>query len=321
MICIELVHNLQKICNNSDVPFGGMNVIFAGDFGQLPPAMGGESCALYCGNIGSMIKSSLTHYGQEAAIGKALWHQVTTMVILRENMRQKTQSEQNNRLRKALENMCFQNCIAANVKFRNVSIITAWNSQKDRINELGCTRFAADTGQDLISFFSEDMWLQNDGMIREINGKRRHTTKFSYILSEDVQKILWSQSLHTSEHFASKLYLCIGMPVIIRHNDATKLCITNGQEGIVAGWTSSTGSLGQIILETLFVQLVQPPAEISLEHLPLNVVPIPFHNVVDLQHCQFHQSYYTALSRSASADGTAIIQGFDPSKIIGGASG
>jgi len=29
---------------------------------------------------------------QEAAIGKALWHQVTTVVILRKNMRQRTQT-------------------------------------------------------------------------------------------------------------------------------------------------------------------------------------------------------------------------------------
>jgi hypothetical protein len=32
-------------------------------------------------------------------------------------------------------------------------------------------------------------------------------------------------------------------------------------------------------------------------------------------------SYYTALSRSASAAGTIIVQGFDPSKITRGCSG
>jgi len=44
-------------------------------------------------------------------------------------------------------------------------------------------------------------------------------------------------------------------------------------------------------------------------------------NLVDLSNCKNHQSYYTCLSRSASAAGTIIIQGFDPNKIIGGASG
>jgi hypothetical protein len=42
----------------------------------------------------------------------------------------------------------------ADKRFRNVSIITALNSQKDRINELGSARFAADTGQTLTDFYS-----------------------------------------------------------------------------------------------------------------------------------------------------------------------
>ena len=45
------------------------------------------------------------------------------------------------------------------------------------------------------------------------------------------------------------------------------------------------------------------------------------HNVGDLNNLQTHQSYYTALSRSASAEGTLILQGFDPRKITGKCSG
>ncbi|KAF8589213.1 hypothetical protein K439DRAFT_1254239, partial [Ramaria rubella] len=44
-------------------------------------------------------------------------------------------------------------------------------------------------------------------------------------------------------------------------------------------------------------------------------------NVVDLGGCLTHQSYYTCLSRSASASGTVILQNFEPNKIMGGASG
>ena len=44
-------------------------------------------------------------------------------------------------------------------------------------------------------------------------------------------------------------------------------------------------------------------------------------NVVDLTNCTSHQSYYTALSRSASAAGTIIVQSFSPGPIMGGASG
>jgi hypothetical protein len=44
-------------------------------------------------------------------------------------------------------------------------------------------------------------------------------------------------------------------------------------------------------------------------------------NVVELMSCKTHQSYYTALSRSSTADGTAIVQGFNADLITKGASG
>jgi len=45
------------------------------------------------------------------------------------------------------------------------------------------------------------------------------------------------------------------------------------------------------------------------------------YNVVHLNSCRSHMSYYTCLSRSASAAGTIILQGFEPSKITRGCSG
>ena len=42
---------------------------------------------------------------------------------------------------------------------------------------------------------------------------------------------------------------------------------------------------------------------------------------VDLSNCRSHQSYYTCLSRSATASGTIIVQSFSPRLITSGASG
>src|SRR5215471_17481586 len=44
-------------------------------------------------------------------------------------------------------------------------------------------------------------------------------------------------------------------------------------------------------------------------------------NPVDLQNCSSHQSMYTCLSRSSTAAGTIIVQGFHASKITGGCTG
>jgi hypothetical protein len=152
------------------------------------------------------------------------------------------------------------------------------------------------------------------------------------------------------------------MPVIIRNNDATELCITNGQEGFVCGWQSSKASHGKRVIDTLFIKLNNPPKLVQIPGLPDNVVPIvrntktvqcvfpsdhkesierqqvavlpnfamtahaaqgktrPF-NVVHLNSCFNHMSYYSSLSRSASAAGTVIIQGFDSKVITRGCSG
>ena len=88
------------------------------------------------------------------------------------------------------------------------------------------------------------------------------------------QEKLWELPHHTTQHFPGKLSLCIGIPVMLRNNDATELCITKGQEGTVAGWQSYVGPHGKLVLDTLFVQLKKPPCVVKFDGLPENVVPI-----------------------------------------------
>jgi hypothetical protein len=111
---------------------------------------------------------------REAAIGKALWHQVTTVVILCQNMRQDKQSPDDTKLWTALENMRYKSCTLQDIAFlctriagkgpddpklaqkafRNVSIITAFN--------------ASENNQTLTSFYSIDRWKDP-----EISRKKR----------------------------------------------------------------------------------------------------------------------------------------------------
>jgi hypothetical protein len=152
------------------------------------------------------------------------------------------------------------------------------------------------------------------------------------------------------------------MPVVIRNNDATELCITKGQEGFIGGWTSHNGVRGKEVLDTLFVKLDKPAKSVKIDGLFENVVPIVksvktvkcvfpsdlaeyversqvwvlpnfsmtdyaspggtrAFNPVDLSNCRNHQSYYTCLSRSATAAGTIIVRSFSPQIITYGATG
>lgn len=298
MVGCDELHNisarLAHIRNVHDVAFGGMNVIFAGDFAQLPP-VGGN--ALYAANIGKLQTAKMKPRDQENTMGKILWHQVTTVVILKENMRQKTQSTEDEKLRNALVNMRYGACTPDDIeflrswvagktkdrpkltdpKFRNVSVITAWNSQKDRINDIGSKRFASDSGQRLITFYSVDSLTSDENSQSGKGNRNSRSIKAAHVrkgMTKELQEVLWTCPPNSSAHVASTLSLCIGMPIMIRNNDATELCITKGQEATVVGWISSLGPFGQLVLDTLFLKLVNPPRDIQIENLPKNIIPM-----------------------------------------------
>ena len=149
-----------------------MNMIFIGDFTQLPP-VGGENVSLYSHTAGLNRTTLLGYY---AAIGKALWHQVTTVVILQKNMRNQGESVHDVMFRRALKNMHYKACTPEDVRFlkslvscnkpghhyiglapwRDAPIIVGENCQKDEINRLGCLQYAADSSQSLTKFYSVD---------------------------------------------------------------------------------------------------------------------------------------------------------------------
>jgi hypothetical protein len=303
--------------NNLDTPFGGLNFIFAGDFAQLPPVIGQEHSSLYSRTIG---KNTTSLRDQEASIGKALWHQVTTVVILRQNMRQRSQSEDDAKFREALSNMRYKACTPADIaflktrvsselpgrsnvkekQFRNISIITSLNSQKDEINHLGSERFASETKQPLTDFYSIDTVPTKDSddtreKRNKPTGKKR--TINHGVIPKDIQDALWEQPpCANTKLIAGKLSLCIGMPIMIRYNAATEMCITKGQEAFVYGWRSHKLADGKDVLDTLFVELANPPSPVKMDGLPLNVVPLTRTSVVT--NCKLPDDTSITISRS-----------------------
>jgi hypothetical protein len=307
---------LARVLNCLDTPFGGMNMIFAGDFAQLPPVIGQQNSALYSRTVGS---DATALRDQEAAIGKALWHQVTTVVILRTNMRQRAQSTEDALFRQALANMRYKACTPADItflktrvssglpgrpcvkdkRFRNVSIITSLNSLKDEINRLGSLRFAHESGQVLVDFVSVDSIPSEDtekaGHKRKTAGRRRQTRHGKIPLN--IQTILWDQpACANTKLIPGKLSLCVGMPVMIRNNAATEMCITKGQEALVYSWQGVKGLTDLNVLDTLFVKLVNPPAPVEFDGLPLNVVPLMRNSVTTC--CSLPDDTTLTISRS-----------------------
>lgn len=104
---------LAELTNMHDKPFGGVNMIFAGDFAQLAPVGG---VALYS-HVPLLNPTTSSVRQQEKMISKLLWHQITTVVILKKNMRQVTQTEADAKLRLALENMRYASCTEEDIDF------------------------------------------------------------------------------------------------------------------------------------------------------------------------------------------------------------
>ena len=304
----DISKRLSLIMNRPDEPFGGINMILCGDFAQLPPV---KAKALWNHEISPRFSNGTSTKQQECLIGKVLWHQFTTVVILRENMRQRSQKQEDKEFRKSLENMRYKACTKADIdllktcisngkpgerklekpNFRHVSVITSKNRYRDKINEMGTQKYAAELKQPLTDFYSIDT-LTHAGVRNRLRIPKGHKisreqSRGNNTVHHIKQRILWNLSPDMTQHKPGKLPLCVGMPVLIKKNIATECCVTNGAEATVVGWKKKylkhhTEDVS--VLDVLFVKLTNPPRTIRLNGLPENVVPLtPTSSTIECQ--------------------------------------
>jgi hypothetical protein len=134
-------------------------------------------------------------------------------------------------------------------------------------------------GEKLTTFHSVDKWKSTENTKSTKKTTKQHIDplRSSNTIPESLQEKLWSLPHSVSKNHPGKLSLCTGMNVMIKHNQATECCVTNGAEAIVAGWKSHSIFEDKETLDVLFVKLVNPPKDIQLDGLPENVVPISKH--------------------------------------------
>jgi hypothetical protein len=290
--CLDMCRISARCCEALGVyekPFGGLNVIFAGDFAQLPPA---RERPLYSRTVPLKQSAKQTLMQQERTIGKSIWLQFTCVVILKENMRQVDQRPAEQAFRLALANLRYSACTPTDIgifkswirshanglsidspNFKNVSITTARNQEKDQFNEANSIRFAKEAGEQLSHFYSIDELSNTEPKRRKGSEKYKVFLK-PKVLTHTLKEDLWDQPPFTGEHIPARLSLCRGLPVLIRNNNATDLCITRGQEAQVVGWTSRRMQSGRHCLEVIYVELIKPPHDVFVPNLPRNVVPL-----------------------------------------------
>ncbi|KAJ3551661.1 hypothetical protein NM688_g4575 [Phlebia brevispora] len=297
--CTGLYNISERISNAFDLPtqsFAGRHVIIAGDFAQLPPP--GDEHPLYSCKVG--VQSSAEYCsGQKASMGRAVWHYFTSVILLRQNMRQKSAKAEDRAFGTALQNMRYGACTAEDVRllksricsiapgrphmgdahFRNVPIITGRNLTRDAINEVSCERFARERGLPLVTFVSRDKW--GSGKLADTLKETLRTAEEVYERGRDCDRLsrimqlkVWNLPPADTANLAGRLRLCMGMPVLLKRNVATELGATNGAEGNIVGWDDEQEPTGEHVLKTLFVRLAKPVRPFQLQGLPPNVIPV-----------------------------------------------
>ncbi|KAJ3927771.1 MAG: hypothetical protein NXY57DRAFT_1050849 [Lentinula lateritia] len=152
--CRFLLKISRALCQAKDnpAPFGGINIIFAGDFAQLGPVR--EQRLFSYIDTGR----ATTIHGQEIVFGKLLWLTVNTVVLLTKIMRQTgTENEAFvdllSRLRTVLSNVQPD---WDDPKWASTPTIVSSNRVKDLINERATEAFAKRTGKPLHWYHSSD---------------------------------------------------------------------------------------------------------------------------------------------------------------------
>lgn len=348
--CNFLTTISESLCEakGSTSAFGGVNIIFAGDFAQLPPV---NESRLY-----SHLKTSGMGRiaGQKAVFGKLLWLSIKTVVILTEIMRQS--GNENTRFIELLDRLregkCTQNDfdllntrLIKNAKpnwngpdWQNVPLIVRNNEEKDAINAHAAEAFARQTGRELHWYYAKD---NRRGQALE---------------DEELKDALLGLHSGKTKMRLGKLPLVIGMPVMITQNFNVPDGIVNGCNGILKRIRFKVDRQGRRYVTSCVIH-AQDTSGKNMHNLPnqhvvslrdevdLHFVDPYSHKrmkitraqvpilpafamtahkaqgrtldkvIVDLEACSGTESPYVMISRVTSLQGLLILRPFDISKI------
>ena len=353
MIGCRLMLKISEALNDAkenQSPFGGMNIVFAGDFSQLPPV--GDT------RLFSQINTHdiKTRQGQENVFGKLLWLSVKTVVILDKVMRQS--GEKNNKFIDLLQRLRQGRCtdedydllnkrLLKNVNVANLNKNTSWqkapiivsnNDVKDALNERATLDFATQANREVHWYYSTDVHARK--IVSEPS------------LTDHLQKM---NSGKTNQRLGA-IPLVIGMPVMICQNFDVEGGVVNGCIGtlekirytvdcegrchaiscVVHAPSTSVPNLPNLpphhvvaLQDTVDMRFVHPYSQktCTIKRTQLPVVPafaMTAHKsqgqtmdqaIVDLQSCRGTESPYVMLSRVTSLEGLAILRPFDKRKI------
>ncbi|KAE8220552.1 hypothetical protein CF319_g5935 [Tilletia indica] len=231
----EIDQALRSATQKLDEPFGGINVIFAGDLCQLPPV---GAAPLY---TKASRASQSGDVRTKVELGRLSWLSVDEVVEFTEQMRMKDSD-----MAAALTRLRTRQCVDADTSLFNTNVLRPRNTA-DAVDVRGRA--------DLI------VLAATNRTVRALNERKAATQAATasrhLVVSHAQDDTDGPISAHTRTALLSyngrgetrvgigRLPLFIGMPVVYRGpNKSVPLGITNGSFGTVAGWAMAQDALG-----------------------------------------------------------------------------
>ncbi len=219
----------------AELPFGGVNMIFLGDFGQLRPV---KQAALYSYRLVSSpgLEACRDERGVSALMGAYLWRSVQTVVMLRRNQRQSEDPEYAALLSRVRVGQCVTNTpgVRSDIEvlrgrelvrlanrepgtlssFRDAPVIVGRKKIRDLLNARLIEHHARQLQQEVHLYHSQDS-IARAAVVAEVRGE------------------LWRLPSSACGDAPGRLPLFPGMKVMVQENLAFSKNVVNGAEGIV----------------------------------------------------------------------------------------
>lgn len=270
LLC-EIDHALRYAKERPDEWFGGVTIIFAGDFYQYPPVIGTAlytPISMYAGQSNDEIQRRL---------GRMAWKTVDTVLELTEQQRMKDDPE----YASAVQRLRTRECHLEDMELFNSRLMKS-ASRPDGVdmgNVENCdAAVIVNTNllREVLNMEKARSVCSQSAEPELVICAARDVPSSSNVLSKEEHEQILRINFSSSKHQGSLpgfLPLFVGMPVILRmRNLSTDLKITNGAQGYVHKIALDVSPHGLTYCSCAIVEF--PDSPVKLEGLPQGYFPI-----------------------------------------------
>ena len=215
----DISKQLSKAKHIADKPFGGVDILFFGDFIQFPPV---RNSPLYAAWKDTPFISAKTQTEQKKLLGMELWKQVNQVVLLDEQMRVKDQLYLDllNRLREG-------KCTDHDVAMLNKRVIGNFSEEVTSI-----TSGIITPGNELVMEINKLFTTYHSQYTKVLLTTAKDNVKGKELPPHVSSKIKHFPPTQTNG-LPLELPMFVGMPVFLSQNIAVELGLTNGSTGTI----------------------------------------------------------------------------------------